>query len=382
MRRGNESAGGPPEFASQASFANSPCAASTMPPTSLSAASVLAIVFLWSASISAQTNRPVATDSVQEQVKNLEEALNFTEQKLAKQINDLIWFQRLGEVADIDKVRYTGPPPRVTNNPTGQGAGNEIIVAAYTFIPKKFASSGKLPLLVLAHGGVHSDVKPDGDLHIVRELLDQGYAVIAPDYRGSTGYGRDYWRLIDYGGLESDDVLAGKRWMIENHSEVDPERVGILGWSHGGMITLMNIFAHPSDYKVAYAGVPVSDLVSRMGYKDDAYRELFSAPYHIGKNAADNVAEYRRRSPAWNAEKLQTPLLIHTTTNDEDVNVLEVEHLIRALTAAGKKFEYKIYTNAPGGHAFNRLDTKFARESRAEAYRFLAKHLNPPNPPK
>jgi len=94
------------------------------------------------------------------------------------------------------------------------------------------------------------------------------------------------------------------------------------------------------------------------------------------------VAEYRRRSPAWNAEKLQIPLLIHTATNDEDVNALEVEHLIHALKAAGKDFEYKIYTNPPGGHQFNRLDTKLAKESRTEIYRFLAKHLNPPNPPR
>ena len=109
------------------------------------------------------------------------------------------------------------------------------------------------------------------------------------------------------------------------------------------MITLMNLFAHPHDYKVGYAGVPVSDLVVRMGYKGQDYRDLYSAPYHIGKTAEDNVNEYRRRSPAWNAEKLQTPLLIHTTTNDEDVNVLEVEHLIQALKAADKKFEHKIY---------------------------------------
>jgi dipeptidyl aminopeptidase/acylaminoacyl peptidase len=268
----------------------------------------------------------------------------------------------------------------VTNNPTGQGAGNEIIVTAYSFIPKRFEKT-KLPLLMMVHGGVHSEVKPDHDLHIIRELLDQGYAVLAPDYRGSTGYGRDYWEMIDYGGLENDDVLAGRKWMLETHPNLDPDRVGILGWSHGGMITLMNIFDHPNDYKVAYAGVPVSDLVARMGYKDQAYRNLFSAPYHIGKSAADNVAEYRRRSPAWNAAKLQTPLLIHTTTNDEDVNVLEVEHLIKSLQAAGKKFEHRIYTNAPGGHAFNRIDTPLARESRAEIWRFLAKYLNPPNPP-
>jgi len=324
----------------------------------------------------AQTNAP---DALAERVKNLEEALDFTEQKLEKRINDLLWFQRMGDVAVIDKVRYTGPAPRVIKNPTGQGASNEIIVAAYTFLPKKFAQE-KLPLLVYVHGGVHSDVKPDSGARIIRELVEQGYAVIAPDYRGSTGYGRDYWRLIDYGGLENDDVLAGKKWMLENHPNVDPVRVGILGWSHGGMITLMNIFDHPQDYKVAYAGVPVSDLIARMGYKDDGYRELFSAKYHLGKTASENVAEYKRRSPAWNAEKLQTPLLIHTTTNDEDVNVLEVEHLIKSLKAAGKSFEHKIYTNAPGGHAFNRLDTKLAQESRKEIYRFLAKHLNPPNP--
>jgi dipeptidyl aminopeptidase/acylaminoacyl peptidase len=336
--------------------------------------------FFLAGAVAAQTNGP--TDPTQERLKSLEESLGFVEQKLAKQISDLMWSQRLADVAEIDKVRFTGPPARVTNNPTGQGAGNEIIVAAYTFLPKKHAAAGKLPLLVLVHGGVHSDIKPDGDVHVVRELIEQGYAIIAPDYRGSTGYGRDYWRLIDYGGLENDDVLAAKQWMIENHPNLDADRVGILGWSHGGMITLMNIFEHPRDYKVAYAGVPVSDLVARMGYKDDGYRELFSAPYHLGKTAADNVAEYRRRSPAWNAEKLQTPLLIHSTTNDEDVNVLEVEHLIKSLKAAGKNFEHKIYTNAPGGHAFNRLDTKLAKESRAEIYRFLGKYLNPPNPVK
>lgn len=148
------------------------------------------------------------------------------------------------------------------------------------------------------------------------------------------------------------------------------------------MITLMNLFNHPDSYKAGYAGVPVSDIVARMGYKTEGYRQLFSADYHIGKTAYEDVQEYRRRSPAWNADKLQTPLLIHTTTNDEDVNVLEVEHLIKSLKAYGKDFEYKIYDNAPGGHVFNRIDTKLARESRAEIYAFLARYLNPPEPVK
>jgi dipeptidyl aminopeptidase/acylaminoacyl peptidase len=340
-----------------------------------------ALILLWLAGSSilcAQTNPPRPAKSVEERLKALEDAVRYSDEHLAKAVDDIMW-RRLEELAVIDKVRFTGPSPRVTNNPTAQGAGNPLVLHAYTFIPK--ARPEKIPLLVLVHGGVHSDFKTADELHITRELLEQGYAIIATDYRGSTGYGKDFWEKIDYGGLENEDVFTGKQWMVENHPEVDPGRVGILGWSHGGMITLMNIFDHPTDYKAAYAGVPVSDLIARMGYKGDDYRALFSAPYHIGKTAEDNVAEYRRRSPAWNAEKLQTPLLIHSTTNDEDVNVLEVEHLIQALKAAGKNFESKIYTNAPGGHQFNRLDTRLAKDSRAEIYRFLARHLSPPKPP-
>jgi len=295
---------------------------------------------------------------------------------LLKAIDDLLWYHKLGEIAEIDKVRFTGPPPRHLPNPTAQGAGNPVILPAYTFIPRKIDRTRKQPLLVLVHGGVHSNFSSSA-AHIVRELVEQGYTVIAPEYRGSTGYGADFYRQIDYGGLENDDTFAARNWMLEQHDFLDPKRVGILGWSHGGMITLMNIFEHPEAYAVAYAGVPVSDLVARMGYKGDGYRQLFSAPYHIGKTAEANVAEYRRRSPVWNAHKLQTPLLIHTNTSDEDVNVLEVEQLIRALKAEGKKFEHKIYQNVPGGHSFNRLDTRLARQSRGEIYKFLGQYLKP-----
>jgi dipeptidyl aminopeptidase/acylaminoacyl peptidase len=326
-----------------------------------------------------KTNTPA--DAVAERLKNLEESLRFAEQSLNQSLEEQTLFRRLEDLAEVDKVRYTGPPPRVIPNPTAQGAGNPVIISAYTFLPRKAPADTKLPLLVLVHGGVHGHLD-SSYVHVLRELLKQGYAVLSPEYRGSSGYGKEFWELIDYGGLEVEDVFAGKQWMLENHDNIDPQRVGIMGWSHGGLITLMNLFAHPKDYQVGYAGVPVCDLVARMGYKDQGYRDLFSAPYHIGKTAEENVNEYRRRSPAWNAEKLETPLMVHTSTNDEDVNVLEVEHLIKALKAAGKKFEHKVYKDAPGGHEFNRIDTKLARESRAEVYRFLAKYLSPPNPVK
>jgi dipeptidyl aminopeptidase/acylaminoacyl peptidase len=299
---------------------------------------------------------------------------------ILKATDDLLWHLKLGDIAEVDKAVFTSLPLRREANPTGQGAGNPFIMYAYTFIPKKLDRSRKSPLIVLIHGGVHSNFmsgSAGNSAHIVRELVQQGYSVIAPEYRGSTGYGAGYWRAIDYGGRENDDVWVSRNWMIETYDFLDPKRVGIIGWSHGGMITLMNIFDHPEGYAVAYAGVPVSDLVARMGYKSDSYRRLFSANYHIGKDANDDVKEYLRRSPVSHVAKLKTPLLIHTTTNDEDVNVLEVQRLISALKAEGKQFDYKVYENAPGGHHFNRIDTKLAKESRAEIWEFLRKHLKP-----
>jgi dipeptidyl aminopeptidase/acylaminoacyl peptidase len=305
-----------------------------------------------------------------------EESSAFRHDQLMKAIDDLQWQLQLGDIAAVDKVAYTSLPPARESNPTAQGAGNPLIIRAYTFIPKKLDRSKKQPLIVLVHGGVHSNFS-SSSAHIVREMIEQGYSIIAPDYRGSTGYGAALHRQIDYGGREIDDVLAGRAWMLETYPFLDAKRVGIVGWSHGGLISLMSVFDHSEAYAVAYAGVPVSDLVARMGYKPPSYQAEFAAPYHIGKTAADDVKEYLRRSPVSHAAKLATPLLIHTNTNDEDVNVLEVRRLIAALKAEGKQFEYKIYEDAPGGHAFNRLDTKLARESRQEIYRFLAKYLKP-----
>lgn len=296
--------------------------------------------------------------------------------RILKAVDDLMWHTRMDDIAAVNKVRFTSTPPAVETNRTAQGAGNPLIISAYTFVPRNLDRKRKHPMLIYVHGGVHGNHSTLA-APIMREMVELGYVVIAPEYRGSNGYGRGFWEQIDYGGRENDDIEAARQWALENFDFVDPKRVGILGWSHGGMITLMSIFERPEAYAVAYAGVPVSDLVARMGYKSDSYRRLFSAPYHIGKTAEENVQEYLRRSPVTHAHKLATPLLIHTTTNDEDVNVLEVERLIAALKAAGKTFEHKIYQDAPGGHAFNRLDTRLARESRREIWNFLGKVLKP-----
>ena len=315
-------------------------------------------------------------EKLNSQISNMEHSFDV----LTKKIDDVLWMQKLEDVAWVDKVYIYGPPLWQKESPTAQGAGNPVKFWSYTIIPKNTDPSKKYPLIVLPHGGVHSDFSTYYT-HIVRELVAQGYIIVAAEYRGSTGYGKSHYEKIDYGGLEVEDVKASRDYMIEHFDMVDGKRVGIMGWSHGGLITLMNIFDHPEDYQVAFAGVPVSDLIARMGYATQGYRDLYSADYHIGQTANENVDEYRRRSPAWNAHKMkETPLLIHTNTNDDDVFVLEVEHLIKALKAENKKFEYEIYQALPGGHSFDRMDTKIANEIRVKIYEFLAEQIDPPYP--
>ena len=319
------------------------------------------------------------SDSTIKEIKSQVESMGYDITSLQKAVNDIYWYNRVGDVAFIDKVYITGPPvsEKQVKNLTAMRVRNPVKFYCYIFIPKNINPDKKYPMLVLPHGGVHGDFTTYY-AHIIREMMAQQYIVIAPEYRGSTGYGRDFYEKIDYGGLENDDVNASRDYMVRNYEMVDTARIGIIGWSHGGMIALMCVFDHPEKYKVCFAGNPVSDLVARMGYADDEYRKLFSAGYHLGKDAKDDIKEYRKRSPAWNAHKLRTPLLIHTNTNDDDVNVLEVEHLIQALKAEGKKFEYEIFQDAEGGHSFDRIDTRIAKETRLRIYSFLDKYLDPP----
>jgi dipeptidyl aminopeptidase/acylaminoacyl peptidase len=325
-----------------------------------------AILFLLIATSAIAQQQPDIAATLQSQRTRNDRAFEDTQ----RAIDDALWYFRLGDVANIEKYEIASSKPRREKNATDMNAGNMLILPVYVFSPKKL--NGKAPTLVFAHGGVHGRLTSNY-AHIFREALERGFVIVSPEYRGSIGHGSDLYNQIDYGGAEIDDTHDARNWAVENLPFVDANRVGIFGWSHGGYHALMNVFMWPDDYKVAYAGVPVSDLVARMGYTGQDYRDIFEG--FIGKQPEDNVTEFRRRSPVYHAEKLRTPLLIHTTTNDEDVHVLEVEHMIAALKAAGKKFEYKVYQNAPGAHRFNRIDTKLAKESRAEMWDFLARHL-------
>jgi dipeptidyl aminopeptidase/acylaminoacyl peptidase len=204
--------------------------------------------------------------------------------EVLKRVDDLLWYQKLSDIADIDKVEYASLPPTHPLHPKEPGATNPLLVHAYTFIPKNLDRSRKQPLIVYVHQGVHASFDTAIDAHMVRELIGQGYSIIATDYRGSTG--------------ETDDVFLGMKWMLDRYKYLDSARVGIVGWNHGGLITLMNIFAHPKDYAVAYAGVPVSDLIARTWDMSRSDTGSFIRPNIISARprmtTSSNIARDRR----------------------------------------------------------------------------------------
>ena len=300
-----------------------------------------------------------------------------------RMLEEQLFFTRMSDICYVDFVRITGPA-RAVQTPTGCAfkdslLDNKLKFYSYLFFPNEVEQGSKYPLIILSHGGIHSQM-PTSYVHILRELVAQGYIVACPEYRGSTGYGKSFYEAIDYGGLENEDALALRDYMVECYSVVDESRIGLVGWSHGGMISLMNILNYPEKYTCAYAGVPVSDVAYRLSYQEKSYTRNFTQPYHVNATPEEAPEEYARRSPVTYASKLCRPLMITTCINDADGSWTEVKRMIDALEAAGKDFEYKIYPPMDGAHSFERIDIKEASDIRFETYKFLARYLKPAHP--
>src|SRR5207253_10886872 len=156
----------------------------------------------------------------------------------------------------------------------------------------------------------------------VREAVERGYVVIAPEYRGSTGYGEEFHKEIDYGGYEVDDAFAAVDY-LKTLPYVDPQRLGVMGWSHGGFITLHLLFRDKHPFVAGAAIVPVTNLVFRLSYKGPGYQRDYAAQTRIQGLPFEKPDVYIQRSPLYSVDKLRVPLLVHVATNDTDVNFVE-----------------------------------------------------------
>jgi dipeptidyl aminopeptidase/acylaminoacyl peptidase len=286
----------------------------------------------------------------------------FTRQVAHKRYVDALFGMALGDEMIVRKVGYP--------------ATDRLTIPAYLFSP--FDTTSRRPVLFFVHGGIHSDFGL-GHLPQVRDLVERGYVIVAPEYRGSTGYGRRFYDAIDYGGLEVDDVISARDYLAREVPWADLNRAAVMGYSHGGYIALLAVIRRPDLFRAAVAHVPVADLPARMRTHSEAYQALFAAQPAYGSTLEANPRPYIERSPSSHARALRTPVLVHAADNDQDVFIIENRILRDSMIAAGKDtlglYTYREWHNPPGGHSFGVLDTVEGRESWRETLAFLARHL-------
>jgi dipeptidyl aminopeptidase/acylaminoacyl peptidase len=275
-------------------------------------------------------------------------------------------------------------------------------IPVFIFRPLTVRGPKQHPALVWVHPDIRGHLY-EYYLPYVREAVTRGYVVIAPEYRGSVGYGQAFYDAIDYGGAEVDDVVTAVT-VLKTMPEVDPDRIGIIGWSHGGMITMLSIERNPTLFKVAAAMVPVTNLFQRLAWKGvDRQHRAIDPQNRYGGLPGDSQAlnqVYKERSPLFLVDKVQIPVIVHVTKNDQDVNIEEDMQLVDALRARKPDLaETKVYENPLGGHLFDRMcpatlpnagrvdmtklenfvptNTREQRDSWARVWAFLDWHLDP-----
>jgi dipeptidyl aminopeptidase/acylaminoacyl peptidase len=245
-------------------------------------------------------------------------------------------------------------------------------IPAYLTLPKR-VSAKNLPTLIIPHGGPWGrDMW--GYNHLAQFFANRGYAVLQPNFRGSTGYGK---KFLDAGNLEwgrkmQDDVTWGVKYLVAE-GIADPKRVGILGGSYGGYATLAGVAFTPDVYAAAVDIVGPSNLITLMESIPpywEAARKTFAV--RLGDvSTPEGKAMLTERSPLNFADKIKTPLLVAQGANDPRVNRREAEQIVIALRDRGFPVEYILAPDE--GHGFARPVNNLALFMEAE--KFLAQHL-------
>jgi len=222
--------------------------------------------------------------------------------------------------------------------------------------------TGRIPLIVAIHGGPTTASKSEliFDPHNGRLYFSTaGYAVLAPNYRGSTGYGDKF--LIDLIGRENDldvgDILSGIQHLIAQ-GIADPERIGVTGWSNGGYLTncLISRGDSPVQFRAASSGAGILDTVAEWGFNDEpAYPMVFK------KGLPWQTPEiYRKTSPTYQLGNIRTPTLIHVGGNDVRCPPGHSRMLYRALREYVRvPTELVVYPNEP--HGLTRMPNRQAK---------------------
>jgi dipeptidyl aminopeptidase/acylaminoacyl peptidase len=254
------------------------------------------------------------------------------------------------------------------NYPSSDG----LEIPAYLTLPKGVAAKN-LPTLVFPHGGPWG--RDDwGYNPLAQFFANRGYAVLMPNFRGSTGYGK---KFLDAGNLEwgakmQDDLTWGAKYLI-TQGIANPKRVGIIGGSYGGYATLAGVTFTPDLYSAAVDIVGPSNLITLLDSIPPYWEPIRKLFYN--RMGDPNTPEGKKllmdRSPLTYANRIKTPLLVVQGANDPRVNRREAEQIVIALRDRGFPVEYLLAPDE--GHGFARPVNNLAMFMAAE--KFLGEHL-------
>ncbi|MBC8446904.1 MAG: S9 family peptidase [Chloroflexi bacterium] len=241
-------------------------------------------------------------------------------------------------------------------------------IPAFLYLPPGAARGGRLPVIVDVHGGPEAQRRPEFD-PLYQYFIHRGYAVLAPNVRGSTGYGLTYTHLDDVEKRMDSvaDLAYAALWLAES-GVADPQRIGVMGGSYGGFMVLAALTAYPDLWAAGVDIVGIANFVTFLENTGPWRRHLREAEY--GSLAHDR-ALLESISPLHHVDKIRAPLLVIHGANDPRVPIGEAEQIVEALRARSVPVEYLRYEDE--GHGLVKL------KNRLDAYprvaEFLDRHL-------
>ncbi|MGC8864096.1 MAG: S9 family peptidase [Bacteroidales bacterium] len=278
---------------------------------------------------------------------------------------------KLDKLADVSP--WLNEEHMASVNPIEYQSRDGLKLRGYLTLPKGYTmkNAHNLPVVVNPHGGPWArdswGFNPE-----VQFLANRGYAVLQINFRGSTGYGKEFWMksFKQWGQAMQDDITDGVRWLIDQ-GIADPKRIAIYGGSYGGYATLQGIVKDPDLYAAAIDYVGVSNLFTFMKTIPPYWKPYLEMMYEMVGHPEKDSVMLAQNSPALNADKIKTPLLIAQGANDPRVNKAESDQMVEALRKRGIEVEYIVKDNE--GHGFHNEENQFEFYEAME--RFLAQHL-------
>ena len=246
-----------------------------------------------------------------------------------------------------------------------------LIIPGYLTLPLNYKEGNKIPVVVNPHGGPWARDNWGFDSQ-VQFLANRGYAVLQMNFRGSVGYGREFWEksFKQWGKTMQDDITDGVNWLIEE-GIADPDRIGIYGASYGGYATLAGLAFTPDLYACGVDYVGVSNIFTLLETLPPYWELGRQMMYEMIGNPETEQELLREASPLFHIDNIKAPLFVAQGANDPRVKQAESDQIVEALKLKGIDVPYMLKEDE--GHGFYNESNQF--DFYREMIGFLDKHL-------